>query len=97
MTKPKRINATPSKRPRKINGRGPPPRPKGLAALKAAVELLGGQTNLAKAIGVSQGAVWQALNGHKQRATVPGGWCPKIEAATKGKIKREDLRPDLYL
>lgn len=52
-----------------------------------------GQTALATALGVSQGLVWQWLNG---RTKVTAEKAIEIEKATDGQVTRHDLRPDLY-
>lgn len=44
-------------------------------------------------IGVSQGLVWQWLNG---RLPVKPERAKQIEQATRGAIKRHDLRPDIF-
>jgi DNA-binding transcriptional regulator YdaS (Cro superfamily) len=44
-------------------------------------------------IGVSQGLVWQWMNGHTQ---ITAERAIEIEEKTKGAIKRHELRPDLY-
>ncbi|HWB97691.1 MAG TPA: YdaS family helix-turn-helix protein [Bryobacteraceae bacterium] len=68
-------------------------------ALHLAVELAGGQAGLARMLStatgktVSQQRVWNAL--HRDRV-IPAGWCLAIETATGGRVKREELRPDLY-
>lgn len=51
------------------------------------------QEQFGKLAGVSQGAVWQWLNGRSQVAPETA---VAIEKATGGKIKRHELRPDLY-
>lgn len=50
------------------------------------------QTELAKALGVTQGAVWQWANG---LTSVAAERCPAIEAATFGMVRCEELRPDV--
>lgn len=50
------------------------------------------QTELAKALGVTQGAVWQWTNG---LSAVSAERCPAIERATGGLVRCEDLRPDV--
>lgn len=62
-----------------------------MTSLTAAVELLGGQTKLAAAIGVRQQHVWNWLN--REGAAVPPECCVEIERATEGKVGRRDLRP----
>lgn len=61
-------------------------------ALEKACDLLGGQSALARLCGVTQQAVHQ---------WVVTGKCPakravEIERATWGKVRCEQLRPDLY-
>lgn len=64
-----------------------------IEALQKAVELVGGQSSLAKAIGVKQQHVWNWLNrdGKPAAEHVLG-----IEAATNGAVTRYDLRPDVF-
>ena len=51
------------------------------------------QTDFGRRIGVSQGMVWQWLNGYRpigaERAVA-------IEKKTRGEIKRRHLRPDIF-
>ena len=61
-------------------------------ALEKACELMGGQSALARACGVTPQAV---------QSWVATGRCParraaEIERATWGKVRCEQLRPDLY-
>lgn len=65
-------------------------------ALKRAVELLGGQSATAEALEVSQGAVWKWLNRMESKRTPPAEHVLKLERLTGGKVKRHQLRPDLY-
>jgi DNA-binding transcriptional regulator YdaS (Cro superfamily) len=60
-------------------------------ALQKAIELLGSQVALAKALGVTPMAVSQ----WKDRG-IPAERCPDIERVTNGAVRREDLRPDLF-
>lgn len=62
-------------------------------ALGKAIELFQNPTRLAAAIGYSQHAVWHALNRRRQ---VSARMAVAIERATKGKIRREELRPDIF-
>lgn len=64
--------------------------------LQTAVDLVGGQAALARAIGgtVKQAHVWHWLN--RGGARVPAEHCAAIERATAGKITRQDLRPDVF-
>lgn len=63
------------------------------SALVKAVQIVGGQSALAAAIGTKQQNVWWWLN--KKRA-VPAEFVLPIERATEGKVTKEELRPDLY-
>lgn len=63
-----------------------------LQALERAVELAGGQSALARAIGKSQSHIWHWLKVAKR---VPAEAAVAIEKATG--VSRKDLRPDLYV
>jgi DNA-binding transcriptional regulator YdaS (Cro superfamily) len=52
------------------------------------------QGDLAKALGVSQGLVSQWLSG---ATSVTAERAVQIEQITGGKVKRQELRPDLYM
>lgn len=56
-------------------------------------KLSGGQTEFARKLGVSQGLVWQWLDG---RTRVTAERAVEIETATAGEVTRQELRPDLY-
>lgn len=61
--------------------------------LEQAIQIVGGQSALARACDVKQGHVWNWLN--------KSGKCPAehvlgVEEATGGKVTRHQLRPDLY-
>lgn len=60
-------------------------------ALERSIEVLGGTSALASAIGVagSLPSMWKA------RGRVPAEHCPAIERATGGAVRCEDLRPDV--
>lgn len=60
-------------------------------ALKRAVTVLGGQSAMARLIGVTQPTVWAWLDRAKP---LPAEHVLKVEEATG--ISRHDLRPDLY-
>lgn len=62
-------------------------------ALEAAVTMVGGQSKLARLLGVSQPNVWHWLN---KAERVPAEYVLPIEAATGGRVSRHDLRPDLF-
>lgn len=61
------------------------------SALQTAVKLLGGQTQMAKKLGLKQQNVWVWL----RSGTVPAEYCPEIEEATSGQVTAEQLRPDV--
>lgn len=60
--------------------------------IKKAVLLLGGQSQLAKNIGVTQGAVWKWVHGHKRVSPLNA---VAISNATGGQVRASDIRPDL--
>lgn len=62
--------------------------------LQKAVEITGGQTQLAKLIGVRQSHVWNWLN--RSLGVVPADYCRAIEEATNGAVTRYELRPDVF-
>ncbi|MGF7160148.1 DNA-binding transcriptional regulator YdaS (Cro superfamily) [Rhodoligotrophos appendicifer] len=64
------------------------------AALERAVNLVGGQSRLAKLIGTTQSRIWYWLT--RAKRGVPGEYVLLVERATAGAIKRSELRPDLY-
>jgi hypothetical protein len=61
--------------------------------LRQAVLLLGGVTPLASAIGVRRTTIYGWLT----RGRVPSQYCAVIEKATKKKIRRAHLRPDVFV
>lgn len=61
--------------------------------LRTYIERNGGQTDFAKRIEVTQGLVWQWLEG-KTRITAERAI--QIETATAGQVTRYELRPDLF-
>lgn len=65
-------------------------------AIKQAVELLGSQLALAKALGVTPVTVnqWVRPNGANSSRPVPPKQCVRIEVLTAGRVSRRDLRPD---
>lgn len=68
----------------------------GIAALKRAIEVLGGQVPTGKVIGVGQSTVSECIRNGKR---VPAEWCLPLEAATAAageKISRAQFRPDLW-
>lgn len=62
-----------------------------LEAIKKAIEIAGGANNLALKIGVSYQTI---LTWKNARSSISIGNCAKIEKATEGKIKKEDILPD---
>lgn len=64
-----------------------------LEALKRAVDLVGGQSALAKKLGCKQQNVWHWL--HKSKKAAPL-YAPAIEKATGGAVTKEELRPDIF-
>lgn len=64
-----------------------------MKALEKAIEIVGTQAELARALGVTPQHVWNWLNRDEK---VPAEQVIPIERATEGKVKRHDLRPDLY-
>lgn len=68
-------------------------------ALQRAIELVGGQSELARRLSthtgrsVKQPHVWWWLNKSRQ---VPGEYCRPIEAVTEGQVRPAELRPDIF-
>lgn len=62
-------------------------------AIQQSVQILGSQKALADAIGVSQAYVSHFMTG---RRTVTPELCVRIEKATRGKVKRKTIRPDIF-
>lgn len=62
-----------------------------MQALNKAQQILGSQTALAHAVGV----VPQVVNNWHRRGNVPAEYCPRIEKATDGAVRCEELRPDV--
>lgn len=50
------------------------------------------QKQIAERIGVTPGSVSQWIN----RGSVPAERCAAVEQATDGKVKKSDLRPDIF-
>lgn len=59
--------------------------------IASACEIVGGQGQLARIVGVSAGAVSHWVRGYRP---IPVERCAAIEVATGGKVTRRDLRPD---
>jgi DNA-binding transcriptional regulator YdaS (Cro superfamily) len=62
------------------------------SVLRALVAELGGPSQLAAALSVQPSAVTNWL----RRGIVPPEQCVEIELLTNGRIKREQLRPDIF-
>lgn len=60
-------------------------------AFMSVVQYLGGQKKTAEVLGCSRGFICHVVNG---RRPMPTDWAPKIEIATKGRFKREELAPN---
>jgi DNA-binding transcriptional regulator YdaS (Cro superfamily) len=62
-----------------------------MTALQSAIDFAGGQSELARRIGVRQSHIgmW------KSRGRVPAQYCPTIERVTEGVVRCEQLRPDV--
>ncbi len=62
-------------------------------ALEKAINHIGNQTELARALNTSQARVWNWLH---RDSTIPAEFAVPIEKATNGKVTRYDLRPDIF-
>ena len=60
--------------------------------IDVAAEIVGSQAALAALLGVSKGAVSQWKDPERK---VPAEHCPLIERATFGRVRCEQLRPDI--
>ena len=63
-----------------------------MRALERAIKLAGGQSNLARAIGKTQNAIWKAKNCGRISAAL----AISIETATGGRVTREQLAPQIF-
>ncbi len=61
-------------------------------ALQAGCSELGGQSQLARHLGVTPGSVNQWFTGDRQ---IPAARCIQVERATSGAVTCEELRPDV--
>ena len=60
--------------------------------LEKAIQLAGSQKKLGEKVGLSQNAIWYALNNGRVSAELAAA----IEKATNGAVSKSDLRPDLF-
>lgn len=60
--------------------------------IEKACDLVGGMSTLAKLCDVSPPAVFKWVKKNK----APANRCIQIEKATKGKVRRFELRPDVF-
>lgn len=63
-------------------------------ALQRAVEVCGTQVELAQRLGVRQSTLWHWLV--RAKKGVPAEHVIAIEKATRGAVRRYDLRPDIF-
>ena len=61
-------------------------------ALRMAIELLGSQAALARCVAIRPQAVQQWT----VKGRVPAARCLSVEQATRGRVSRYDLRPDVF-
>jgi len=66
--------------------------PTSISPIDRAIAVLGSASALASALEVSAAAVGQWKSGDRR---VPAERCPEIERATGGKVRCEELRPDV--
>ena len=59
---------------------------------RSLIDRYGGDTQLAKALGCTQNAVWSA----RQRKSVSPKMALAIERLTGGEVRKSALRPDVY-
>ncbi|MFN3014472.1 helix-turn-helix domain-containing protein [Vibrio coralliilyticus] len=62
-----------------------------MSAIERATELVGGQTSLAKLLGVKQSHVWNWINRKHQ---APAKYISAISRVTEGKVSIEELLAD---
>lgn len=58
-----------------------------------ATEIVGGQSELARRIGMTQAGVHYLCH---EADAIKAEWAVKIEEATDGKVSRSELRPDIF-
>lgn len=64
-----------------------------MTPIEKAVDIAGGQTALAAALGIKQAHVWNWL---KRGTPVTASLCAAIERVTNGSVTRYELRPDVF-
>jgi len=62
-------------------------------ALLKAIEIVGGQAAMARALKISQNAVWLWVH---RTGRCPLRWVIEIEKLTDGEVSRRDLAPEMY-
>lgn len=62
-----------------------------IEAIKKAAEICGSLSKLALDVGANYGSAFKWMHG---KAVPSPLYCMKIEKATKGQVKKEDIRPD---
>lgn len=60
--------------------------------MKQATRVVGSAEQLARLIGVSRAAIYAWMSGTRR---ISADYCPDIERATRGRVRCEDLRPDV--
>lgn len=60
--------------------------------LERAIEIVGGQSKLARAVGTTP----QAVHQWREKGRVPGERARAVELATGGQVTRYELRPDIF-
>ena len=67
---------------------------KKLKPLERAIEFAGGQSALARALGIHQTSVWGWLK--ERKGVVPAKFVEAVSEAVDGKVTPQELRPDLF-
>lgn len=65
-----------------------------MTPLEKTIQLVGGQTALAKSVKVKQGHIWHWLN--KSDGQVPPKMVLSVSRATGWQVTPHELRPDIY-